>query len=536
MLSERIALGWNHHGGAFLWLVMSALFLLLSWGVSRGLWTNAARHDAQAMVESRICQLLADCAVAEAEAQVGLAVNDPSTEAFSQVRQQVVGTDQGELDLTRFVTLKDFPRIAGTSDCKGYLLDELSCRVAFQRPIDRVAYEKRGVLVVTAKVSSPSTIRRVRRRVEVARSFATTLVCVPRPFGNYGFFIVDATGLTDTDRANRMRERDLELSRQALRSLKTLRDRDSPTSRPEWDRVVESAFDPDKPETIPEPVSLPAGAVLYGLSGHVEPQPLERVDIATRLSSLIDRSESATRELARLAERGTLQPGTIQVACRLMGVVVDPLRELWRFHDTYRILTPTDAAAYHDIKKRAERLSPAFFRRRAHYILRSLPRTTVQMVFDTLTKSVTNGVIQVDNPIGQPLSLTGNLKGRMVILVGPGGVRIRDLNVAAGPADLVTVVASSGPVHVAGRCRATVVLSHSGSERPSGLEIEKDARIHGSIIALLAPSNIRWRGTLIRDDQQVSGFNGPNGKDEGLYENYFVGLSPRILYRRVVRL
>jgi hypothetical protein len=65
--------------------------------------------------------------------------------------------------------------------------------------------------------------------------------------------------------------------------------------------------------------------------------------------------------------------------------------------------------------------------------------------------------------------------------------------------------------------------------------IDPGALLRGVFIATALPSGRSLAGVLSRDDRHFSGFTDSGGKDRGLDDRSFVGLSPKIHYRRVIR-
>jgi len=533
----------QREGGLLLWLVLATLLALLFWAFSRGLIVSTVRTDTQALIEARVCQLLANSAIAEAEARMGVIVNDSGCVAAARLRQQLIGTSQGDLDLRPWIDLPETSALLSVPFCRRYSLEELRCRLFFQSPLDKLPYEKRGLVVVTATVRSPGAIRSVRRRVELARSLKTTLVTVPRPFGKYGFVLFDTTGLTDVAQVERCRDQAANLARKVIRTLKELRDRSAISSRPQWEELVAAAFDPDAPGERPTPFSLPSGSILYGMVWNGPANVLERLDLARHLRKLLDKAETAVARLPTLASRkGTLdgasQEKSLQEARQISNSVRAIPLEVKTFRDDLVTLPPDGSESYSSLKKQTEKLSCEYFRRRIHYEIN--PQKTpdeIQSQFRRLVSDRLNGVVWVNNGRGQPLTLSGQIRGKLIVAAGPGGVHIRDLNGPSREDDLITVYVRSGTVRLSGKSRVTVLMGPpSDGEDAPRLEIDPAAEIFGSLVLAQVPPGMVWQGSLNRDEGQFSGYTDKNGENHGVFSAFFVGLSPRILYRRVVGL
>jgi hypothetical protein len=153
----------------------------------------------------------------------------------------------------------------------------------------------------------------------------------------------------------------------------------------------------------------------------------------------------------------------------------------------------------------------------------------------TLLRSGINGVVLVENRTS-PLELKGDVPGRVIVVVGPGGARISDVNPPPCEKGLVTVFANSGTIQVTGRSSFSLILGYpDAANAPVQLSIAVDARIVGSLAMATLPPGGRMEGQLEREEMQMSGFTGIGGTDEPFPDRYFVGLSPQVAYRRVVR-
>jgi hypothetical protein len=455
-----------------------------------------------------------------------------------------VGTKQGELDLRPWIDLPETNALLALSCYRQYSLEDVRCRVAFQRPLDTLPYEKRGLVVATATVRSPGLIRSVHRSVELARCFKTTLVTVPRPFGKYGFVLFDTTGLTDLDEVERCRVKAATLSRRVLGALKELRARSAVSSRRRWDEVVTAAFDPDSPGKQSEPFFLPSGSILYGMVWNGPANTLARLDLARHLSKLLDKAESmATRLPTLISGASTLDKGSQEKVLQEARQISDAARavplEVKAFRDDFVALPPDGSVGYTGMKRQIEKLSTEYFHRRAHAEIGPARCSVVELQqrFQRLVSERLNGVVWVDNASGQPLTLSGRIRGKLIVAVGPGGVHIKNLNPDAGENDLVTVYVRSGTVRLTGKSRVTVLVGPplDGND-PARLEIDPAAEIFGSIVLAQVPPGMVWQGSLNRDDGQYSGYTDAKGENHGVFSAFFVGLSPCIHYRRVVNL
>jgi len=530
-------------GVAFLWIVILTFFILVVWSIHRSFVTSTLHADVGAVIEGRVCQLLAESAVDEMEARVAGGLNDPAVPLSMGFREQVGSRGSRDFDLTPMVDPVALKTVMKSSAFRGYRLEQACCRIALQRPIDALTCEKDGLLVSVAKVIGPTFSGRSCRRVEQARWFKTEAVTVPRPFGRYGMFIVDASGLTDVDEVNRCRARLVVLARTVRRLLTETAARVPLSSRSKWDGLARDAFDPDRPNAVPAPLPPIDGAGLYGVDWDGDPSDLALLDLAGYIRAPVEEAESRVRQLPDLLSRASLR--TDDAGQELHGrirdclnSVIEPLHRIWMFHGIYRIIRPTGLAPFRTLVQAGSQLDPSFWRRRALVLLSGSSGSSgsIQTQFDRLSEHLSNGVIWVENPRGVPLRISGNRRGKLIVSVGAGGAEIQ--NVSGGPTgnDLLTVHSRSGLVKVSGPCRVSILLAapSPGQDRPR-LEIEPGASIHGSLAMASVYPGMVWRGTISADSAQESGFTDVEGRDHTAFEKLFVALSPRIFYRRVLR-
>jgi hypothetical protein len=124
----------------------------------------------------------------------------------------------------------------------------------------------------------------------------------------------------------------------------------------------------------------------------------------------------------------------------------------------------------------------------------------------------------------------------MIVVVGPGGVLLEGLNaVPPGEDTQVTVHARSGPVELRGRNHAGLIIGPPlEGEAPASLDFPAGSTLIGGLILSSLQGVDRLEGSIQRDDRHFAGFTGPSGQVIGRPENFFVGLSPRLVLQRAV--
>ena len=279
--------------------------------------------------------------------------------------------------------------------------------------------------------------------------------------------------------------------------------------------------------------------MLYGLLQQAEKQPLANLDLGRDLDARSQRVDDALRRLNGLKSGianpdALVQEPLLDAASTAARAIIDALFELWVYHQKYALLTPDDPLR--------AKIADQFYKLQADYWFR---RATVRVYGDPaslqgqldrwLARSI-SGVVWVDNPAGTPVTITGSPAGRVIIAVGPGGANIHDVCTEDQPAGLVTVYARSGSVTVQGRNRVSLIVGPpSGNEGPSRLRIDSNAVVRGALVLDSVRPGTEFAGTWQRELRQVSGQSTSDGTDHGVWDNYFVSLSPRIDHRRVLR-
>jgi hypothetical protein len=465
----------NRRGALLVIAVASLIAGSTLWAIQRAFVTSAVRHDAHAFVRGRLANLLADSAIAALEARVAAAAHDVRTPLARALRADASG-GEGPVDLLPLLGAEralELDAVEREAKDRGLAVESVACELVEREPLDGVPYETRGVVKLAATVRASGAGRGFGLKVEVRRDMRSTLLALPRPFGNHGIVILDASDLTDGARVESRRAALAERARQTSLAIE-----------------------------IPRVFPPLEGTAVYGVQWTDGAFPLERLDLARRM----ERAHS----------------------------VVEPLDELWEFHHHLAVVP---AATFADAAAKLEREALA---RRVQFAVPRRDGTSrgIQADFDALVGERLNGVVRVDNPAGTPLKLAGRLRGRLVILTGPGGVTIDGVEGREDEGDLLTVHAHSGPVRIRGACRVSVSVGRPAPGEPEPrLAIDDDASITGTLVLAKVPSGMRWAGSLTRDPAQISGFtHAGTGAHNPVLESFLVSLAPRVSGRTVTRL
>ena len=143
-----------------------------------------------------------------------------------------------------------------------------------------------------------------------------------------------------------------------------------------------------------------------------------------------------------------------------------------------------------------------------------------------------NGVVVVDNDTA-PLTLTGDLHGKLIVMATRGGLVLKDLNPDPEPGDSLIVVSAGGPIEISGKINATIVatplVDESGHQSLPRLSVRPGAVIRGGLFVPGGVATADWNGVVEHDDRY---YGGPDGSWR---DHYYVGVAPRTSFRQVVR-
>jgi hypothetical protein len=141
-----------------------------------------------------------------------------------------------------------------------------------------------------------------------------------------------------------------------------------------------------------------------------------------------------------------------------------------------------------------------------------------------------NGIIRIDNESTTVNLAALTIKGKVLIVTtGTGGVKVSNLNLGERDNDLLTVVCLKGMMTIANEVHAALISTEGN------LQVSPGAQIHGLLVAGKVPSSGDRQCAITRLDKYFSGMTKSNDASGAFTDYYYVGLSPRLVYKKVTR-
>jgi len=523
-------------GLLLLWLLVLGLLLWIVWVIFHSTLVETVQHESRNHLEASLCQTIAQSAVAELEALVSSQVNDPRFRLFEVFRSPPPPGKSVAVDLASGLKMSDLAQILSSPIYRGYSIRSHSCQLIDHRPIDEASDDSQGLVVTSATCDSPGFFRRISRTVQLTRRFKTVSVSIPRPFAGRTVFFGDSSEALVSSMDKSHHNWLIDRSRELVSTVKTIRQSAPDSIKELWETALSNLYDPEVQSALSPATNSPFGlfqpgaAVDLGALGGSDSQRREIQNIEASLSKLQQNAGRAS------SKERSVHTGLLAIVSSVKDQLLSALMTSVSSGSLRGAgaIGQLNGGSGLDLRG----LDADYWFRRAHYRLRSGPdeRQAVQRQFDRLVRLRVNGVIRVDNPVGQPLVLRGMITGKSVVVVGPGGVEIEDLNTSlVDVATLATVHVRSGPVRIRGKNRVSLLVGKPESgEPPVALEIAKEAQILGSLIFRSTPVSARLGGLVIFDTRQNSLFKDPSGRIRTALENRFVGISPRVYQMRVM--
>lgn len=440
--------------------------------------------------------------------QVAAGVNDPTTKIFRTIREQM-DERWGELDLAPSLEAPtaslapNWGKLGAEPEGRAIArVTEFTARIRGTRAsFDvRPTEEWTGVLTlaVTAEVSDAAST--MYRQIEESYEIRTVLIGVPRPFDQLGFMVGDLSSLTDVDAVNRRRRELIEGQDALLREVAASDPMSFTAEEAARLKAIAEGMLPTE-EVAKRTLELPTEpAVAMGFY-HVEEMPLEHLDLA-RLSS-DDRDEAQAKASAMRAARPAGGSPLVEAVYQTVDAYSNALTRIWSYQRTMTIVRKDEPRFQETIAPFLPRLSPEFFVDRVSLALDAEGR---------LFKAWREGDARLDGVIDlrgarRKVVLSGELKGKVILLVGQEGAYLEDLNQdSAQVGTRLVVVAMGGDVTVRGDVSASVISLpvEGGDPSTAGrITVGHNSKLRG---ALLAPH-------ASRSDLELDGFllHNPNG-------------------------
>ncbi len=518
--------------GVLLVIVAAVIFVLFTAAFFQSRLTSSVTAETAAARDGDKAQLIAESAIHEAVVRLKRELSNEDSPLLHMFRKAVYAPARGEFAFGKYIDLTETQTMMAAEGLADFTLEKLDARVAFQRQVDRTAYERKGVICWRAAVKTPRRKwRRSRREVEYTQRFKIALAAPPRPFSSYGIFIGDVETMTDIESINQSREKFITAVNELKQKVEERKNSAPSHFRAQYDDLL-SSLAGEKNIRAAVPLPEAASSACYGLIKHGSVMALDRLDVARELREYLIELAPKLEKVERAGSGGdALQifRDTNSTARAADKILREGLWRIWSFSHVYRVLPSTDNA-YAPLAAHFMKFDGSYWRRRAQWLVRkkNKDRSTNDAWEEFLKKHPDlKGVVYVQND-KHPLRINGHFKGPLVIVTGQGGATLEDVNRNDKGKDTLTVVCLGGDVTVRGVVNAALVLGREENDEPHSLTVSKGAKLTGCLSALRLPLRCRFAGHLIRSHKFGYG-------DAVLPHHLHVELAPRFVYRKVYR-
>jgi hypothetical protein len=258
---------------------------------------------------------------------------------------------------------------------------------------------------------------------------------------------------------------------------------------------------------------------------HVPAFHLEALELDAQVR---DREAQVARLLAevRAAAPGGGKP-MVDAVYGLTDALSQALTLIWQYQLVTRTIPEASEAYRKSIAPYLPRLTPEYFLDRAFLRVGGSDPVLARWLAG---RDQLDGVIDASG-LADRLVLTGELRGRTVLLVGPAGARLQDLGERASRADhRLTVVSLGGDVEVAGSAHAAVIMlpaPGAGPEAVGRIRIPARAHLTGALILPHATaSGLQLAGRLSYDERLLAAYPPAKTLEKAGAGDYVVALSP----------
>lgn len=544
----------SRRGAGFLtWVSLTLLVVLgvVAWSQQKA--TGEATLAVSRSMAGELGVSLGQSVLEEAMHRVRVGANDPASPLFELLRKPVAAPAVGQISLTGYVTSEHVGKLLELRPYKAYSYTGPQAEVVYQRQFDDLPYERTGLIHYWTRVVGAAGISEsVVREVHAYQELRTVLITTPRPFDEMPVYLGRASALTDLHAANDHRGKLIAQYTRAYQSLVAAHEAATGAAKENYAKMLLEASPPGLVSQSAPPLPEEPDAHVTALWMQGQGFALEALDIAKRLAPMVGEGERRTREMEQASKAVVASPGSDGANDRMFDVGSETLTHLlgevlrvWGFTRAFTFIPRSDPQWELWERRGTERLSYEYFRRKAYFVISEDlswgAAGLAQPQWELLKKKVAsptgqqmelNGVVVVENDT-EPLTLTGDLHGKLTIVVTRGGVVLKDLNPDPQPGDSLVVVAAGGPIDISGKVNATVVATpltdEGGHQSLPRVTVRPEAVIRGGLFVPGAVASADWNGVVEHDDRFYS------GPDGSWLDHYYVGIAPRASFRRVVR-
>lgn len=467
---------------------------------------------------------------------LGQAANEPGTPLFRRIRWSL-DEPFDTLDLTADLPPSRTPLTArwgnltnGAEAEASFQVSNRWARLSRRRP----CYDERGteewvaVLEVGTQVVCEDAADRVERTLEAAYELRTMLLAPPRPFDQLGLFLGRPGSLIDAARVNQIRDAAVQ-GHLALRSELQSADTSALSGDDKrWLRqIVEGMLTAEDLENrVPR---LPDGeAVLYGFLGEVREFQLRELDLVARLEAIQARLD------ARKAAYQSAPPdrSRYEQAYWMVDEYSNVFDAIWQSRSWATRILERDSDRFRELfEPYLHRLTPRYFLERVSLSFHE--EDPLYHAWRSMGRRL-EGVVDLSH-WSQRIELEAELQGRVVLLVGPGGATLRDLNWSTGAeGHRLVLVSLGGEVVVEGQVRASVIMLPGADGSPTGsFRLGSGAHLRGGLL-LPEPgtASVVLEGILEYDGFFRASYPPRNTLTLGTRGEYVVTLGPQPLWSK----
>ncbi|MBI4862726.1 MAG: hypothetical protein HY815_21065 [Candidatus Riflebacteria bacterium] len=400
---------------------------------------------------SALAREQASSAIQELLARIVGGVNDPASPLFGRIRERI-DEPFTTIDLAPLLTKPDHKLVPGwgrqaSRTREGASVGSVtawSARILSTRSCHDIqgSEEWVGLLELSVDAQMVDAAATVRRQLKESYEIRTILAGPPRPFDQLALYLGRLGRITDARWVNTVRHDLIRRQEDLKRRIVATSPAGLSESAARRLAAIAGAILPTEEVQKRTPVTPEEEPALWGLYGGE--LPLERLDLARRLQSLDARVRAAEAELASV--QGSPE-SAVPALERVVTRYSEALNAIWEYHRALTIVPRRSERFRRTIEPFLPRLTPWHFLDRANLVLRPHDAALTDWLAGARRLE---GVVDASQ-LEERLSLTGEVQGRVVMLVGARGAALANLNRAASLAGhRLTVVSLGGDVEITG--------------------------------------------------------------------------------------
>jgi len=554
-MTRRRARG--RRGAGFLtWVALCFLVVLgiVAWSQQRA--TGEASLAVSRSMAGELGLSLGQSVLEEAMHRVRSGANDPASPLFATLRQPVAAPAAGQLSLSAQVKSEHASALLEHEPFRAFSFTGPYAEVVYQRQLEDLSYERTGLIHYWTQVAGAAGVSEtVVREVHAWQELRTVLITTPRPFDEMPIYLGRASALTDLKGANEQRAKLIAQYGRAWQAVLDAQSAASGRTKDDYAQMLAQASPPAKIEQSAPPLPEDPDAHVTALWMTGQGFPLEAMDLAKKLAAVTGEGERRVRDLEAASRAAVAAPSdpaherVMDAASETLTFLLGEMLRIWGFTRAFSFVPRSDPSWPVWEQRASERLTFDHFRRLAFFDIHEEPAYgeygKAQPQWELLRKKVAsptgqlmelNGVVVVEN-LTEPLTLTGDLHGKLIVVATRGGLVLKDLNPHPEPGDSIVAVCAGGPLEVSGEVNAVVIAapleSAGGHLSLPRITVRAGAKIRGGMLVPGGAAGADWSGLVEHDDRYWAG--PVTAAEAGWPDHYYVGVAPRTVFRSVVR-